>query len=79
MPKVTLIKDPPVDILLAVCLERKQVKNLSFEALGKKTGLSAGHLTRLFKSSPWDWEPDTRRKICRALDVPQQYITANAR
>lgn len=74
MPKVTFISDPPVDLLLAVCMERKQQKKLNFRDLAKKTGYSATHLQRLFSSPSDDWTREAKKKICTALNVPKEYI-----
>lgn len=74
MPKVSFIKDPPVDILLAVCMERKQAKKLSFKDLAEKTGYSAVHMNRLFNMPSDEWTREAKKKICTALNVPKEYI-----
>ena len=80
MPKVKNLKpDPPVDLLLAVLLERKQVKKYSFEDLAALTGFSRIYLVNLFKRSPWDWPPETRRTVCSVLAVPEHFIRETAR
>lgn len=81
MPKVnSLIPDPPVDLLLAVMLERKQALNLTYDIIAQKTGFASAYLRQMFsKKSPWDWPPETRRKVCKALKVPDRYIQESAR
>lgn len=76
MPKVkSLIPDPPVDLLLAVILERKQAKNFSLADLSTLTGFTPVYLSNLLHTSPWDWPPKTLRLICRTLNVPQKYLS----
>ncbi|MDO5446100.1 MAG: helix-turn-helix transcriptional regulator [Eubacteriales bacterium] len=55
------------------------MKKISFDSLSRITGFTPEYLSNLFHRSPWDWPPETRRKICRALNVPEEYLTASAR
>ena len=73
MPKATWMKtakDPPIDILLAVILERKQALNVKNEELAKATGLNMQTISRMLQKSPWTWRGEYREKILNRLNVP---------
>lgn len=78
MPKVNLIRDPPIDMLKAVILERKDAKKWTFKDLSIHTGYSEVSLRRMFQKRPWDWTPQARKKICKALGVPEQILKDTA-
>jgi len=70
MPRTKFDKDPPVDILLAVMLERKQKLGMTYESLAYKIGVSPVWLRTLFTTKHTnDWSPDIRRSVCRILHI----------
>lgn len=66
MPKS---KEPPINWLMAVMLERKAAKGWTFADLAAKTGYAAGYLSQLFARNPWKWKEEVRGKVCTALGI----------
>ena len=74
MPKTKLgeafkPKDPPVDWLWAMVLERMKVKKVDLKKLAEVGECSYPYMRRLINESPWNWPRGIREKVCEYLGV----------
>ena len=74
MPKTKLgeafeQKDPPVDWLWAMVLERQKVKKVDLKKLAEVGECSYPYMRRLINVSPWNWPRGIRERVCEYLGV----------
>ena len=65
-------KYPPIDWLKAAILERKQVMGLTMADLAEAAHMSPDsfrHLLTDKSRTVLDWKPETRRAVCRRLEI----------
>ena len=62
-------KDPPVDWLWAMVLERQKVKKADLKKLANVADISYPYMRRLINVSPWNWPRRVRESVCEYLGV----------
>ena len=66
---VTKAKQPPIDFLKAIILERLDRIDLSAQDLAKMTGIGVNTVRDLLRQSPLSWRHEYRKTILRALGI----------
>ena len=69
------VKLDEMDWLMAVLRYRRTLVGISFDELGRRTGMSGPYLKNLFndlQTSPWQWPTETRNKICDELGLGKE-------
>lgn len=70
MKKRSQKKDPPIDYLKGVILERKLVKHLTYEEIAKEINVNQDYLRKLVSTkNTEDWSSEIREAICKTLGI----------
>lgn len=70
MPRTMLDEEPPIDLILAVILERKLKKHKTYSELAKGANITPQYLRKLAAEKHTnDWPPDIRNSVCRQLRI----------
>ena len=69
------IRPEELDWLMAILRYRRSQAGISFDELGRRTGMSGAYLKNIFcdlKTSPWQWPTETRNRICDELGLGKE-------
>lgn len=62
-------KDPPVNWLWAIILERMKVKHYTVQKLASAAGCSYDSMRHYINADPWSWPYKVRESVCEVLGV----------
>lgn len=72
MPRTRLDRrrDPPIDYVKAVMMERKLALHLTYDDIAKSANITPDYLRKLMATKNTDeWSSDIRKAVCRTLGI----------